>query len=113
MSLFKDNPLFNLYYSDTDSAFVDVDLVKFYPHLIGNELGQLKLEYENLKAVFLAPKVYGGINKLNDSTIKIKGVKRRLSFNDIVRLLKKDNNILIPNQKWYKIFKDGNILVKI
>lgn len=72
MSLFKDNPLFKLYYSDTDSAYVNVDLEQIYPHLVGNKLGQLKLEHEFLKAVFLAPKVYGGINNWNDSTVKIK-----------------------------------------
>jgi hypothetical protein len=45
MSYFKNNPLFKLYYSDTDSAFIDVDLSDIDPNLIGNELGQLKLEY--------------------------------------------------------------------
>lgn len=113
MSIFKDNPLFILYYSDTDSAFVNVNLEEIYPELVGKGLGKLKLEYEFIKAVFLAPKVYGGINNEGDSTIKIKGVNSKLSFNEIVRLLKKDNNILIPNEKWYKNIKDGNILIKI
>jgi len=59
MFFFKDNPLFKLYYSDTDSIFLDVDLELILPHLVGRGLGQLKLEHEFSKAVFLAPKVYG------------------------------------------------------
>jgi DNA polymerase type B, organellar and viral len=55
VSFFKNNPLFNLYYSDTDSAVTDKPLPK---HMIGSELGQMKLEHTISKAVFLAPKVY-------------------------------------------------------
>jgi DNA polymerase type B, organellar and viral len=113
MSMFKDNPLFKLYYSDTDSAFVNVSLEQIFPNLVGNKLGQLKLEQEFLKAVFLAPKVYGGINKRKDSTIRIKGVNSNLSLNDLAKLLKKDTNIQIPNEKWYKNIQDGNIQIKI
>ena len=42
MSYFKNNPLFNLYYSDTDSAVTDQPLPQ---DMIGTELGQMKLEY--------------------------------------------------------------------
>lgn len=51
--------MFILYYSDTDSAFVNVNLEEIYPELVEKGLGKLKLEYEFIKAVFLAPKVYG------------------------------------------------------
>ena len=52
MSIFKNNPLFNLYYSDTDSAVTDQQLPQ---DMIGSELGQMKLEYIINKAIFLAP----------------------------------------------------------
>ena len=54
MSILKNNPLFKLYYSDTDSAVVDRPLPAY---MVGNELGQFKLEHVIKKAVFLAPKV--------------------------------------------------------
>jgi hypothetical protein len=59
MSQFKNNPLFDLLYTDTDCAFTDKAIDS-----IGQKLGQLKLEHDFLKAVFIAPKVYGGIAKL-------------------------------------------------
>lgn len=51
MSQFKNNPLFELLYTDTDSAFTDKAIDS---KLIGTKLGQLKLEHDFLKAVFLA-----------------------------------------------------------
>jgi hypothetical protein len=59
MSIFKNNPLFNLYYSDTDSFVIDAPLS---PEYVGKELGQVKLEHTINRAVFLAPKVYGFID---------------------------------------------------
>lgn len=75
MSYFKNNSLFKLYYSDTDSIFIDVNLENIYPDLVGTALGQLKPEYEFDEACFLAPKVYGGIIKEGHSLVKAKGVK--------------------------------------
>jgi len=42
MSQFKNNPDFNLYYSDTDSIVINKPLSD---HLIGNKLGLVKLEH--------------------------------------------------------------------
>ena len=71
MSLFKNNSNFNLYYSDTDSAIIDRSLPE---QLVGNELGQLKLEYEIGNAVFIAPKVYGFVTTNGETVIKVKGL---------------------------------------
>jgi DNA polymerase type B, organellar and viral len=71
MSIFKNNPDFNLYYSDTDSAVID----KALPiDMVGNKLGQVKLEHNINRAVFLAPKVYGLVDKDGNEIIKVKGV---------------------------------------
>ena len=56
MSEFKNQPDFDLYYTDTDSIITNNPLPS---DLVGNQLGQFKLEYEINDAVFLAPKVYG------------------------------------------------------
>lgn len=112
MSYFKDNPLFKLYYSDTDSVFLDINLEKFEPNLIGTELGQLKLEYDFISALFLAPKVYGGITQTGESIVKAKGVKNIISYNQLEILTKKGENLQIPTEKWYRNLMDGNIKVK-
>ena len=60
MSQFKNNDKFNLYYTDTDSIFVDKELDS---SLVSNELGKFKLEYEIKEGVFLGPKIYSIITK--------------------------------------------------
>jgi spore cortex formation protein SpoVR/YcgB (stage V sporulation) len=56
MSQFKNNPNFKLYYTDTDSAYIDRALPDY---MVSNtELGKLKLENICNKAIFLAPKFY-------------------------------------------------------
>ena len=58
MSFVKNSPFYNLYYSDTDSIFTDKELGL---ELIDDEIGKFKLEYIFTRAVFLGPKIYGGI----------------------------------------------------
>jgi hypothetical protein len=109
MSQFKNNPLFELLYTDTVSAFTDKAIES---KLIGKNLGQLKLEHVFLKAVFFAPKVYGGIDKLfNDKLtpaahIKVKGLKdsKFIDFNSLQKLLIKNKELSISNAKWYRKF---------
>jgi DNA polymerase elongation subunit (family B) len=90
MSQFKNNPLINLYYSDTDSIYVDKPLAK---HLIDSKiLGKLKLEYICKKSVFISPKVYF-LETIDGKIIyKVKGLKHEveLSLNDFESLLNKD-----------------------
>jgi len=112
MSQYKNNPLFKLYYSDTDSVFIDVDLNKVSPELVGELLGQWKLEYEFDKVVFLAPKVYGGVTSEGQEIVKAKGVKNIIPFKELETLLKKDAKLKIPSEKWYRDLSKGNIQVK-
>jgi DNA polymerase type B, organellar and viral len=89
MSQFKNNPKINLYYTDTDSIYVDEDS-EIDINLINNKiLGKLKLENICNKAIFLSPKVYC-LETVNGETIyKVKGLKHEveLSFNFINCLL--------------------------
>jgi hypothetical protein len=56
MSQFKNNPNFILYYSDTDSIYINKPLLG---HMISDKiLGKMKLEYILEDAIFLAPKMY-------------------------------------------------------
>jgi hypothetical protein len=91
MSQFKNNPLINLYYSDTDSIYVDKPLPD---HLIDSKvLGKLKLEHICKKAIFISPKVYYLETIDNEIIYKVKGLKHEveLSLTDFENLLTKDN----------------------
>ena len=96
MSFFKNNPDFKLYYTDTDSIFIDKELPI---NMINNELGNFKLEYIFKKAVFLAPKVYAGITTDDKLIQKIKGYKHKIPFNDFKSLLIKNNNLKLNQTK--------------
>jgi hypothetical protein len=112
MSYFKNNPDFNLYYSDTDSAVIDKPLPS---HMIGNKLGQMKLEHNINRAVFLAPKVYGLVDKDGNEIIKVKGVTQEiaseLTLNDLELLLVKDSSKEFTQTKWYKKVIEGEISI--
>jgi hypothetical protein len=106
--LYKDH----LYYTDTDSFAIDIPLD---PKFIGDGLGQFKLEHYLDEAVFLAPKVYGGIENGSvgkNEFIKIKGSKKSIKFNELKSLLVKDSSLEINQDKWYRNVSNGNIKVK-
>jgi len=109
MSKFKNNPNYNLYYTDTDSVYTDKPLVGRF---IGTKLGQFKLENVFTDAVFLAPKVYGGITEDGKEINKIKGYKNKISFDDLKSLLKKDKSLEISQEKWFKSLVNSKISIK-
>jgi hypothetical protein len=112
MSVYKNNPLYTLYYSDTDNLVVDRPLPSF---MVGKELGQFKLEYIIKRAVFLAPKVYSLITTDNEEIIKVKGVKSELlqdiHIHDLENLLIKDSSKVLTQEKWFKKVLNGDITV--
>jgi hypothetical protein len=89
MSQFKNNPDFNLYYSDTDSIYIDKPLSK---DLVSSKtLGLMKLENSIEKAIFISPKVYYLLTKDESVIYKVKGLSHKveLSMNDFDNLLTK------------------------
>jgi len=90
MSQFKNNPDFKLYYSDTDSVFVNKPLPD---QLVENKtLGLMKLENVLTKAIFISPKVYY-LQTVDGKVIyKVKGLSHNveLTLNDFKQLLYKD-----------------------
>jgi DNA polymerase type B, organellar and viral len=112
MSYFKNNPNFHIYYSDTDSIFIDGELPV---ELVGSALGQLKLEYSIKKAVFLAPKVYALVTEDGQEIIKVKGltpktlINENIHFEDIAKLLIQDSTREFNQEKWYKSITKGTI----
>lgn len=79
MSQFKNNINFNLYYTDTASAYIDKPLPA---ELIDKKaLGKLKLENICNKAIFLAPKVYCFETVDGKIIHKIKGLSHDIELN--------------------------------
>lgn len=109
MSQFKSvNNDYNLYYSDTDS----IDINKPLPDkFIGEELGKIKLEHIFNDAVFLAPKVYGGVTNTYEY-VKVKGLKNPVQFNQLKPLLIKDSKLEVKHEKWYRSISKANISIK-
>ena len=112
MSKFKNNPKFTLYYSDTDSIIIEEQLPN---ELIGNKIGQFKLEHKINKAVFLAPKTYGFIDKDGKQIIKIKGLSTKVTdqfdFDTMWLLLEKGSSQVFKQKKWMKKVIQGNIRI--
>ena len=113
MSILKNNSLFNLYYSDTDSIVVDKQLPSF---MVGSDLGQYKLEHTVERAVFLAPKVYGLLTTDGTEIIKMKGVSNEvlkdIHIQNLENLLIEDSSLELNQEKWIKIYQSGDITIK-
>lgn len=113
MSLIKNNPNFNLYYSDTDSAVTDAPLPDI---MVGDKLGLFKLEYVISRAVFLAPKVYAFITINGDEIVKVKGIKQdtlsNLKIEDLESLLVQYSSKEFSHEKWFKSIIEGKITTK-
>jgi hypothetical protein len=91
MSQFKNNPKFNLFYSDTDSIYIDRPLSEdFVSNLI---LGKMKLENICKEAIFISPKVYFLINNENKTIYKVKGLSHNIemTIGDFDSLLLKES----------------------
>jgi len=111
MTQFKNNPKINLYYTDTDSIYVD-ESSEIDASLIDNKmLGKLKLENVCNKAIFLSPKLYC-LETIDEKVIyKVKGLKHEveLTMNDFSKLLYKDAFITKSQTKWTRNLSEGHI----
>lgn len=100
MSQFKNNPNFILYYSDTDSIYIDRPLPDY---LVSDTiLGKMKLECILTDAIFLAPKVYYLETEDDNIIYKVKGLKHEVKLikNDFENLLMKLSKLEKFQNKW-------------
>lgn len=96
MSQFLSDPNLIIFYTDTDSIFSNKPLPS---HLIGKELGKLKLENIFKEIIFICPKVYGGITSQHEEITKIKGFKNPVSFNQLKSLLNYTSKLELKQDK--------------
>jgi hypothetical protein len=111
MSQFKNNPDFILYYTDTDSIYINKPLPK---EMISNTiLGKMKLEYIIDKAIFLAPKVYYLETENGKVIYKVKGLSHKIELNkdDFNNLLFKESTLQKLQIKWRKFLNEGHIQI--
>jgi hypothetical protein len=97
MSQFKNNPDFNLFYTDTDSIYIDKPLSDEF--INSKVLGKMKLENICKEAIFLSPKMYCLINDENKIIYKVKGLKHE------IELTMSDFNYLLNKESFLKKFK--------
>lgn len=94
---------------------IDTDGIKLtnslHPNHVGSALGLMKFEGEFKEAVFIAPKVYGGITDNNVDITKARGLKGRISYWQLKLLLQVDH-IVIKQEKWFRKLLDSTIEVK-
>jgi DNA polymerase type B, organellar and viral len=102
-----------LYYTDTDSFFVDKELPSY---LIGTDLGQLKDELNGniiKKAYFLGIKKYGYIDNNEKIHSTFSGIERNsLTWNEIEQIAKGFTIIKETSIRFYKNFNTLNINIK-
>jgi uncharacterized protein YbcV (DUF1398 family) len=100
-----------LLYTDTDSIYSLIELSK---DLIGDSIGQMKLECIATKAVFIAPKVYGLILEDGTEIIKIKGSKKNhgVTVAYLESLLTKDATIELNQEKWFRNITESLINIR-
>jgi DNA polymerase type B, organellar and viral len=102
-----------LYYTDTDSFFVDKELPDY---LIGNDLGQLKDELKGKlikKGYFLGIKKYGYIDENNEVHSIFSGIERNsLSWNEIEQIANGFTVIKQSSARFFKNFISLNITIK-
>ena len=109
MTKFKNNSDFNLYYTDTDSIYIDKELNDKF--VSSKELGKLKLECKIKKAVFLNAKLYCYLTRTGDIIKKVKGLKFTgdLTLVNFENLLKKDATLEKSQVKWKRSLTQGQI----
>ena len=111
MSQFKNNQDYNLFYTDTDSIFVDKELNS---SLVNSGLGNMKLEYKLTDSIFLAPKVYAGITDQGKKICKVKGFTNssQISLNELENLLDKGSVKSLTHTKWFRNLFDSKITMR-
>ncbi len=79
IEMYKYKIKYNVYYSDTDSIFTDREIDH---NEIGDNLGQMKLEYTIKKGIFIAPKLYCIEMHDNSCLMKGKGIDTKMLTKD-------------------------------
>jgi len=111
MSQFKNTKDFNLFYTDTDSIYINKPLPD---DLISDKtLGLMKLENTINKAIFLSPKVYCLLTEDNNLIYKVKGLSHdvELTMKDFDNLLYEHSLLEKLQTKWRRNLSLGQVSI--
>jgi hypothetical protein len=96
----------SVYYTDTDSIVTDIYLNE---ELVGNEIGQFKLEYKVKKAYFISSKTYCLVLENGETVIKTKGLyNKSLTLKDFVNMYK-GINVKGIKQNTITVYEEGSV----
>lgn len=104
MNEFINNKDYNVYSTDTDSIAIDKPLPD---QLVGNKLGQFKLEHKALNAIFLSPKLYLIQLDNGDTIIKARSLGGKSLTMDDFNTMSYGLNISKYIDKFVSNMKDG------
>lgn len=97
-----------IYYTDTDSIVTDISLEEIDPDLVGNDLGQFKLEYLIKEGYFISNKTYALLLNDNTTVIKAKGVTQgSLTIEQFKDMYYNNKNILTKKSHTIKDLSKG------
>ena len=110
MSKFFNQKGLLVYYTDTDSLFTNKPL----PNEVVDpkKMGLMKLEAVFQYFISIGAKNWIGIDTSGNTTCKMKGSKIKLTYLDFLLLLQVDTDLKIYQNKWYKSFKESNVIIK-
>ena len=101
-----------LYYSDTDSIVTDIPLENLANDLVGDKLGQFKLEYVVKEGIFTSNKTYY-LTLSNGNIIKeAKGVKAELLEKDDYLSLLRSENVNAWKRSSNKDYSKGSVNIQ-
>ena len=103
---FKNIPGNPCIYSDTDSVVLPKELPV---NLIGKELGQMKLEHQIEKGIFIRKKLYAIIDNMGILTIKSSGVKSETLNFEKFKLLLDGKSVMCKALSFVVLWKELNI----
>jgi hypothetical protein len=98
----------NIYYTDTDSIVTDKPIDNA---LVGNGLGQFKLEYEIKEGYFISSKTYCLVLKDGEIIIKSKGAfSNSLSLNDFIDMYN-GKSVKAMKQNTIVNYEQGSVVI--
>lgn len=107
----KNNENYKIYYTDTDSLFIEGELPD---SCINNKkLGYWSLENQYIYSVFVSPKTYACLDIYGNSYSKVKGYGSPVSLDEFEKIL--DGNVLkqpLTQRKWRSFITDSKIDIK-
>ena len=102
----------NIYYTDTDSLILDKN--KLQSEWIGQEIGQFKLEFDNIKeGYFISNKTYCLVLDDNTTIIKAKGIiNKDLTRENFISMYKDNLNINTMKTNTDINYEKGSVIIE-